>query len=125
MSPRSVGWRWTPCLERAPGDGGRPVGDAHGTNVGVQRGPGEAPLVRGRQHGHAVALWTDGPGRSLGAGACTGRFKSSYSGEAGGECVEGAVDAVAVQVRDAEHVRECGSVLRADPAVWSALPEAM
>ncbi|MFF9220734.1 DUF397 domain-containing protein [Streptomyces viridosporus] len=80
--------------------------------------------MRGQHHGHAIALWTDGRGRSLGAGACTGRFKSSYSREEGGECVEGAVDVVAVHVRDAEHVRECGPVLRVGPAAWAALLEA-
>ncbi|MCF4135718.1 DUF397 domain-containing protein [Streptomyces sp. Tue 6430] len=52
-------------------------------------------------------------------------FKSSYSSEEGGECVEVAVDAVAVHVRDSKQVLECGPVLRVGSAAWSALLEAV
>ncbi|MFE7235258.1 DUF397 domain-containing protein [Streptomyces sp. NPDC002405] len=48
-------------------------------------------------------------------------FKSSYSSEEGGECVEVAVDAAAVYVRDLKQAMEGGPVLRVGPAAWSAL----
>lgn len=62
---------------------------------------------------------------TLGSGAPLRWFKSSYSSEEGGECVEVAIDAVAVHVRDSKQVMECGPVLRIGPAAWSALLEAM
>ncbi|MFD9003352.1 DUF397 domain-containing protein [Streptomyces sp. NPDC059582] len=52
-------------------------------------------------------------------------FKSSYSSEEGGECVEVAIDAVAVHVRDSKQALERGPVLRVGSAAWSALLEAM
>jgi hypothetical protein len=52
-------------------------------------------------------------------------FKSSYSSEEGGECVEVAIDAVAVHVRDSKQVQACGPVLRVGPTAWSALLESM
>ncbi|MER7478108.1 DUF397 domain-containing protein [Streptomyces sp. NPDC126510] len=51
--------------------------------------------------------------------------RSSYSSEEGGECVEVAVDAVTVHVRDSKQVMEGGLVLRVGPAAWSALLKAM
>jgi hypothetical protein len=48
-------------------------------------------------------------------------FKSSYSSEEGGECVEVAIGAAAVHVRDSKQVMERGPVLRIDPVAWAAL----
>ncbi|MGW7619745.1 DUF397 domain-containing protein [Streptomyces antimycoticus] len=59
------------------------------------------------------------------AGAPLRWFKSSYSSEEGGECVEVAVGAIAVHVRDSKQAIEDGPVLRVSPAAWSALLEAM
>ncbi|MGW4436076.1 DUF397 domain-containing protein [Streptomyces sp. NPDC004596] len=59
------------------------------------------------------------------AGAALNWFKSSYSSEEGGECVEVAVDAVAVHVRDSKQVISGGPVLSVGPSAWSALLEAM
>jgi hypothetical protein len=52
-------------------------------------------------------------------------FKSSYSSEEGGECVEVAVDVVAVHVRDSKRVAQGGPVLRVGSEAWSALLDAM
>ena len=52
-------------------------------------------------------------------------FKSSYSSEEGGECVEVAVDAIAVHVRDSKCVAQGGPVLRVGSTAWSAVLEAM
>ncbi|MDN5385608.1 DUF397 domain-containing protein [Streptomyces sp. LB8] len=52
-------------------------------------------------------------------------FKSSYSSEEGGECVEVAVDAVAVHVRDSKCVAQGGPVLTVGSAAWAALLAAM
>ncbi|MGQ4419143.1 DUF397 domain-containing protein [Streptomyces sp. SAS_269] len=60
-----------------------------------------------------------------GTGAALRWFKSSYSSEEGGECVEVAIDAVAVYVRDSKQVLEYGPVLKVGSAGWSALLEAM
>ncbi|MEW2074542.1 DUF397 domain-containing protein [Streptomyces sp. NPDC013433] len=48
-------------------------------------------------------------------------FKSSYSSEEGGECVEVAIDSVAVHVRDSKQALECGPVLTVGSVAWSAL----
>ncbi|MFE9975793.1 DUF397 domain-containing protein [Streptomyces hirsutus] len=52
-------------------------------------------------------------------------FTSSYSSGAGGECVEVAVDAAAVHVRDSKRVAQGGPVLKVSSRVWSALLNAM
>lgn len=52
-------------------------------------------------------------------------FKSSYSSEEGGECVEVAIDSVAVHVRDSKQVLEYGPVLTVGPVAWSVLLDAM
>ena len=52
-------------------------------------------------------------------------FKSSYSSEEGGECVEVAIDGIAVHVRDSKQVLEYGAVLTVGPVAWSALLDAM
>jgi hypothetical protein len=52
-------------------------------------------------------------------------FKSSYSSEEGGECVEVAVGSIAVHVRDSKQALECGPVLTVGPVAWSALLDAM
>ncbi|WP_308409001.1 DUF397 domain-containing protein [Streptomyces sp. AC558_RSS880] len=52
-------------------------------------------------------------------------FKSSYSSEEGGECVEVAIDSVAVHVRDSKQALEHGPVLTVGPVAWSALLDAM
>ncbi|MGW2893169.1 DUF397 domain-containing protein [Streptomyces sp. NPDC001212] len=52
-------------------------------------------------------------------------FTSSYSSGAGGECVEVALEATAVHVRDSKRVAQCGPVLKVGPAAWSALLETM
>ncbi|MFJ9916878.1 DUF397 domain-containing protein [Actinacidiphila glaucinigra] len=46
-------------------------------------------------------------------------FKSSYSGTSGGDCVEVAVDADAVHVRDSK-AGGYGQVLRFSPDEWAA-----
>ncbi|MFC5854308.1 DUF397 domain-containing protein [Streptomyces chlorus] len=51
--------------------------------------------------------------------------KSTYSSGEGGECVEVAVAAGAVHVRDSKQAVENGPVLRVGPAAWSALLGAM
>ncbi|WP_166028021.1 DUF397 domain-containing protein [Streptomyces chilikensis] len=48
-------------------------------------------------------------------------FTSSYSSGAGGECVEVAVEAIAVHVRDSKQVARGGPVLKVGSAAWSAL----
>ncbi|MGA5795216.1 DUF397 domain-containing protein [Streptomyces cellulosae] len=48
-------------------------------------------------------------------------FTSSYSSGAGGECVEVAVEATAVHVRDSKQVAHGGPVLKVNSAAWSAL----
>jgi hypothetical protein len=60
-----------------------------------------------------------------GLGAPLRWFKSSYSSEEGGECVEVAVDTVAVHVRDSKCVAQGGPVLRVGSTAWSAVLEAM
>ena len=50
---------------------------------------------------------------------------SSYSTGSGGECVEVALTAVGVHVRDSKCVAQGGSVLKVGSAAWSALLEAM
>lgn len=62
---------------------------------------------------------------TLGAGAALRWFKSTYSSEEGGECVEVAVDAVAVHVRDSKCVAQGGPVLKVGSVAWSALLETM
>ncbi|MFD8484278.1 MULTISPECIES: DUF397 domain-containing protein [Streptomyces] len=52
-------------------------------------------------------------------------FTSSYSSGAGGECVEVAVEATAVHVRDSKRVAQGGPVLKVGSEAWSALLEAM
>ncbi|MET8115624.1 DUF397 domain-containing protein [Streptomyces prasinus] len=52
-------------------------------------------------------------------------YKSSYSSEEGGECVEVAVDSNAVHVRDSKQVPECVPVLTVGSVAWSALLDAM
>jgi hypothetical protein len=61
----------------------------------------------------------------LGAGACLHWFKSSYSSEEGGECVEVAIGSVAVHVRDSKQTPECGPVLTVGSVAWLALLDAM
>ncbi|MGC9437968.1 DUF397 domain-containing protein [Streptomyces sp. WG5] len=60
-----------------------------------------------------------------GSGAPLSWFKSSYSSEEGGECVEVAIDAVAVHVRDSKCVTQGGPVLNVGTEAWSALLETM
>ncbi|WCN07166.1 DUF397 domain-containing protein [Streptomyces sp. M92] len=48
-------------------------------------------------------------------------FKSSYSSEEGGECVEVAVDAVTVHVRDSKLAVEGRPELKVGQAAWTAL----
>ncbi|MEU2895906.1 DUF397 domain-containing protein [Streptomyces sp. NPDC001273] len=52
-------------------------------------------------------------------------FKSSYSSEEGGECVEVSIGSVAVHVRDSKRALECGPVLTVGSVAWSALLKAM
>jgi hypothetical protein len=52
-------------------------------------------------------------------------FKSSYSSEEGGECVEVALTAVGVHVRDSKCVVKDGAVLKVGSEAWTALLEAM
>lgn len=48
-------------------------------------------------------------------------YRSSYSSGAGGECIEVAVEATAVHVRDSKQVTQGGPVLKVGSAAWSAL----
>ncbi|WP_406372735.1 DUF397 domain-containing protein [Streptomyces sp. NBC_01550] len=48
-------------------------------------------------------------------------FTSSYSSGAGGECVEVALEATAVHVRDSKQVAQGGPVLRVGSTAWSVL----
>lgn len=50
---------------------------------------------------------------------------SSYSSGAGGECVEVAVDAATVRVRDSKQVAQGGPVLKVGCRAWSALLDAV
>ncbi|MGW8872197.1 DUF397 domain-containing protein [Streptomyces mirabilis] len=50
---------------------------------------------------------------------------SSYSTGSGGECVEVALTAVGVHVRDSKCVAQGGPVLKVGSAAWSALLGAM
>ncbi|MFI2506762.1 DUF397 domain-containing protein [Streptomyces sp. NPDC018972] len=50
---------------------------------------------------------------------------SSYSSGAGGECVEVALDAAAIHVRDSKCVAQEGPVLKVGSAAWTALLETM
>lgn len=52
-------------------------------------------------------------------------FTSSYSSGAGGECVEVAVEATVVHVRDSKQVAQGGPVLKVGSVAWSALLAAM
>ncbi|MFJ4691129.1 DUF397 domain-containing protein [Streptomyces sp. NPDC088766] len=52
-------------------------------------------------------------------------FTSSYSSGAGGECVEVAVEATAVYVRDSKQVAQDGPALKVGSEAWSALLVAM
>ncbi len=52
-------------------------------------------------------------------------FTSSYSSGAGGECVEVALDAAAVHVRDSKCVAQGGAVLKVGSAAWTALFKTM
>lgn len=52
-------------------------------------------------------------------------FTSSYSSAAGGECVEVAVEAAAVHVRDSKRVAQGGPVLKVSSGAWSAMLDAM
>lgn len=52
-------------------------------------------------------------------------FKSSYSSEEGGECVEVAIDSITVHVRDSKQALEDGPVLTVGPVAWSTLLDAM
>ncbi|MER6064110.1 DUF397 domain-containing protein [Streptomyces sp. NPDC001792] len=52
-------------------------------------------------------------------------FTSSYSSGAGGECVEVALEATAVHVRDSKSAAQDGPTLKVSPAAWSALLETM
>ncbi|MFF4085789.1 DUF397 domain-containing protein [Streptomyces nigra] len=52
-------------------------------------------------------------------------FKSSYSSEEGGECIEVAVDGDTVRVRDSKYVTQVGPVLKVGSAAWTALLETM
>ncbi|MFH9040490.1 DUF397 domain-containing protein [Streptomyces sp. NPDC017966] len=56
-----------------------------------------------------------------GSGAPLSWFKSSYSSEEGGECVEVAIDSIAVHVRDSKQALDYGPVLTIGPVAWSAL----
>ncbi|MER5182665.1 DUF397 domain-containing protein [Streptomyces sp. NPDC002896] len=47
--------------------------------------------------------------------------KSSHSSEEGGECVEVAIAAAAVHVRDSKRGAQGGPVLTVGPAAWTAL----
>ncbi|MFF5308566.1 DUF397 domain-containing protein [Streptomyces massasporeus] len=50
---------------------------------------------------------------------------SSYSTGSGGECVEVALAAVGVHVRDSKRVAQGGPVLKVGSKAWAALLEAM
>lgn len=50
---------------------------------------------------------------------------SSHSTGSGGECVEVALTAVSVHVRDSKCVAQGGPVLKVGSAAWSALLEAV
>ncbi|MDF6046438.1 DUF397 domain-containing protein [Streptomyces sp. JH14] len=52
-------------------------------------------------------------------------FTSSYSSGAGGECVEIALEATAVHVRDSKRVAQGGPALKVGSAAWTALLEEM
>ncbi|MEU3729801.1 DUF397 domain-containing protein [Streptomyces sp. NPDC033538] len=52
-------------------------------------------------------------------------FTSSYSSGAGGECVEVALDAAAVHVRDSKRLALSGPVLKVSSVAWMALLAAM
>ncbi|WP_030219561.1 DUF397 domain-containing protein [Streptomyces sp. NRRL WC-3626] len=52
-------------------------------------------------------------------------FTSSYSSGAGGECVEVAVEAAAVHVRDSKRATQGGPELKVSSGAWSALLDAM
>ncbi|MFJ2946613.1 DUF397 domain-containing protein [Streptomyces sp. NPDC087226] len=52
-------------------------------------------------------------------------FTSSYSSGAGGECVEVAVEAAAVYVRDSKRVVQGGPELKVSSRAWSAMLNAM
>ncbi|MFF6809790.1 DUF397 domain-containing protein [Streptomyces sp. NPDC012403] len=58
---------------------------------------------------------------SLQSGSEINWFTSSYSSGAGGECVEVAVGAAVVHVRDSKRVAQAGSVLKVSSEAWSAL----
>ncbi|WSM43259.1 DUF397 domain-containing protein [Streptomyces cellulosae] len=52
-------------------------------------------------------------------------FTSSYSSGAGGECVEVALDAAAVHVRDSKCVTQGGPALKVGSAAWTAMLKTM
>ncbi|MER6983649.1 DUF397 domain-containing protein [Streptomyces carpinensis] len=47
-------------------------------------------------------------------------FKSTYSGSEGGQCLEVAVSAQAVHIRDSKNTPEDGPTLLVGPAAWAA-----
>lgn len=66
---------------------------------------------------------TEDASRQPRSGLCW--FTSSYSSGAGGECVEIALDAAAVHVRDSKYAAQGGPVLKVGSAAWTALLKTM
>ncbi|MGP2440191.1 DUF397 domain-containing protein [Streptomyces sp. JW3] len=58
-------------------------------------------------------------------GALLRWFKSSYSSEEGGECVEVAIGAHVVHIRDSKHLMQDGPVLTTSSVAWLALLDVM
>ncbi|GGT34075.1 DUF397 domain-containing protein [Streptomyces chromofuscus] len=47
-------------------------------------------------------------------------FKSTYSGDEGGECVEVAACSHFILIRDSKNPADDGPILRIEPATWTA-----
>ncbi|MFJ9901799.1 DUF397 domain-containing protein [Streptomyces sp. NPDC101152] len=47
-------------------------------------------------------------------------FKSSYSGDEGGQCVEVATTAHTIHIRDSKNPADTGPTLQVTPSAWAA-----
>ncbi|MEU1514801.1 DUF397 domain-containing protein [Streptomyces sp. NPDC005811] len=52
-------------------------------------------------------------------------FKSSYSGDEGGQCLEVALIPTAVHIRDSKHTPDSGPTFHITPAAWAAFTTAL
>jgi hypothetical protein len=51
-------------------------------------------------------------------------FKSSYSGDEGGQCLEVATSPGTIHIRDSKHTPEHGPTLQVSPTTWRAFTAA-